>query len=191
LIVNPTEGDSVVAGIQAANDADIPVITVDRSAVEGDDVTHTSSDNGERGEMAAEHIVELLDDDGGHLIELEGISGAASAIERGEGFHNIMDDLDEMEIVSSQTANFDRTEGLSVMENILQGNKDVDAVFGHNDEMALGAVEALESQGILQDVIVVGFDATDDARDAVEDGRLDATIAQQPDLISEAAIEAA
>src|SRR5699024_8295983 len=116
---------------------------------------------------------------------------SASAIERGEGFHNIVDDLDEMEIVSSQTANFDRTEGLSVMENILQGNKDIDAVFGHNDEMALGAIEALESQGMLDDVIVVGFDATDDARDAVKDGRLDATIAQQPDLISEAAIEAA
>jgi len=64
-------------------------------------------------------------------------------------------------------------------------------VFGHNDERALGAIEALESQGMLEDVIVVGFDATDDARDAVEDGRLDATIAQQPDLISGAAIEAA
>src|SRR5699024_6703848 len=120
LIVNPTEGDSVVAGIQAANDADIPVITVDRSASDGDVVTHIASDNVAGGEMAAEHIVELLGDDGGNLIELEGISGAASAIERGEGFHNIVDDLDEMEIVSSQTANFDRTEGLSVMENILQ-----------------------------------------------------------------------
>ena len=191
LIVNPTEGDSVVAGIQAANDADIPVITVDRSAADGDVVTHIASDNVAGGEMAAEHIVELLGDDGGNLIELEGISGAASAIERGEGFHNIIDDLDEMEISSSQTANFDRTEGLSVMENILQGNQDIDAVFGHNDEMALGAIEALESQGMLDDVIVVGFDATDDARDAVEDDRLDATIAQQPDLISGAAIEAA
>src|SRR5690625_366853 len=191
LLVNPTDDEAVIAGIQAANDADIPVITVDRSAADGDVVTHIASDNVAGGEMAAEHIVELLGDDGGNLIELEGISGAASAIERGEGFHNIVDDLDEMEIVSSQTANFDRTEGLSVMENILQGNKDIDAVFGHNDEMALGAIEALESQGILDDVIVVGFDATDDARDAVKDGRLDATIAQQPDLISEAAIEAA
>lgn len=191
LIVNPTEGDSVVSGIEAANDADIPVITVDRSAADGEVVTHIASDNVAGGEMAAEYIVELLGDDGGKLIELEGISGAASAIERGEGFHNIIDDLEEMEIVSSQTANFDRTEGLSVMENILQGNKDVDAVFGHNDEMALGAIEALESQGMLDDVIVVGFDATDDARDAVEDGRMEATIAQQPELISEAAIEAA
>lgn len=191
LIVNPTEGDSVVSGIEAANDADIPVITVDRSAADGDVVTHIASDNVAGGEMAAEYIVELLGDDGGNLIELEGIPGAASAIERGEGFHNIVDDLDEMDILSSQTANFDRTEGLSVTENILQGNKDVDAVFGHNDEMALGAIEALESQGKLDDVIVVGFDATDDARDAVEDERMEATIAQQPELISEAAIEAA
>src|SRR5699024_3657964 len=85
---------------------------------------------------------------------------------------------------------FDRTEGLSVMENILQNHKDIVAVFAHNDEMALGAVEALEAEGILDDVVVVGFDATDDARDAVEDGR-GATVAQQPKLISEEAIKVA
>ncbi len=191
LIVNPTEGESVVAGIEAANNADIPVITVDRSAASGEIVTHIASDNVRGGEMAAEHIEEILGADGGKLIELEGISGAASAIERGEGFHNIIDDLTEFDIVASQTANFDRTEGLSVTENILQGNKDVQAIFAHNDEMALGAVEALESQGMLDDVIVVGFDATDDALVAVEDDRMEATIAQQPDLISEAAIQAA
>lgn len=76
------------------------------------------------------------------------------------------------------------------MENILQSNDDIVALFAHNDEMALGAVEALEAQGMLDDVIVVGFDATDDARAAVEEGRMEATVAQQPKLISERAIEA-
>jgi len=154
-------------------------------------VTHIASDNVAGGEMAGEHIVELLGDDGGEMIELEGIPGVAATTERGEGFHNVIDELDEIDVVASQTANFDRTEGLSVMENLLQGNKDISAVFAHNDEMALGAVEALESQGMLDDVIVVGFDATDDARTAVEDGRMEGTIAQQPELISEAAIKAA
>lgn len=77
------------------------------------------------------------------------------------------------------------------MENIIQGSDDMDAVFAHNDEMALGAVEALQSNGMLEDVIVVGFDATDDARAAVKEGTMDATIAQQPEVIGEKAIEAA
>jgi|SRR5690625_167422 len=191
LLVNPTDDEAVIAGIEAANDADIPVITVDRSAADGEVVTHIASDNVAGGEMAGEYIAELLGDDDATMIELEGIPGVAATTERGEGFHNVVDELDSIEIVASQTANFDRTEGLSVMENLLQGNDDIKAVFAHNDEMALGAVEALESKGILEDVIVVGFDATDDARDAVEDGRMEATIAQQPHLISEAAIEAA
>ncbi len=191
LLVNPTDDEAVIAGIEAANDADIPVITVDRSAADGEVVTHIASDNVAGGEMAGEYIAELLGDDDATMIELEGIPGVAATTERGEGFHNVVDELDSIEIVASQTANFDRTEGLSVMENLLQGNNDIGAVFAHNDEMALGAVEALESKGILEDVIVVGFDATDDARDAVEDGRMEATIAQQPHLISEAAIEAA
>jgi len=191
LLVNPTDDEAVVAGIEAANAADIPVITVDRSSEGGEVVTHIASDNVAGGEMAGEHIVELLGDDGGEMIELEGIPGVAATTERGEGFHNVIDELDEIDVVASQTANFDRTEGLSVMENLLQGNKDISAVFAHNDEMALGAVEALESQGMLDDVIVVGFDATDDALTAVEDGRMKGTIAQQPELISEAAIKAA
>lgn len=88
-------------------------------------------------------------------------------------------------------AEFDRTKGLSVMENIIQSDSDIDAVFAHNDEMALGALEALEGQGMLDDVFIVGFDATDDAIKSVEDERLAATIAQQPILIGERAIEAA
>src|SRR5699024_1084427 len=154
-------------------------------------VAHIASDNAAGGEMAGEFISEQLGEDGGKMVELEGIPGVLATRDRGEGFHNIVDELDEIEVVANQTANFDRTEGLSVMENILQNHKDIVAVFAHNDEMALGAVEALEAEGILDDVVVVGFDATDDARDAVEDGRMGATVAQQPKLISEEAINVA
>ncbi|MEI3611841.1 D-ribose ABC transporter substrate-binding protein [Pseudogracilibacillus sp. SO30301A] len=191
LLVNPTDDEAVVAGIESANDAGIPVITVDRSANGGDVVTHIASDNIAGGEMAGAFIQELLGDGGGKMVELEGIPGVLATTERGEGFHNIIDGVDSIEVVANQTANFDRTEGLSVMENILQNHQDIVAVFAHNDEMALGAVEALEAQGMLDDVIVVGFDATDDARAAVEDGRMEATVAQQPKLISEKAVEAA
>lgn len=190
LLVNPVDSDAISSAIALANDANVPVVTVDRNAEGGEVVTHIASDNESGGEMAAEYITEQLEDKG-DVVELEGISGSSSTRERGKGFHNIVDDMDDIDVVANQSADFDRTKGLSVMENILQSKGKIDAVFAHNDEMALGAVEALEGQGMLDDVIVVGFDATDDAVAAVEEGRMDATIAQQPDLIGESAVEAA
>lgn len=190
LLVNPVDSEAITSAIELANDGNVPVITVDRNAEGGEVVTHIASDNESGGEMAAEFIAEQLDEKG-DIVEVEGISGSSTTRERGKGFHNIIDDIDDLELVASQSADFDRTKGLSVMENILQSKGEIDAVFAHNDEMALGALEALEGKNMLDDVIVVGFDATDDATKAVEDERMDATIAQQPDLIGKSAIDAA
>ncbi|MEN2767822.1 ribose ABC transporter substrate-binding protein RbsB [Ornithinibacillus xuwenensis] len=190
LLVNPVDSDAIVSAVELANDAGVPVITVDRSAAGGEIVTHIASDNVAGGEMAGEFIAEKLGNEG-NIVELEGIPGASATRERGEGFHNIVDAIDGIEVVANQTANFDRSEGLTVMENIIQSTDGINAVFAHNDEMALGALEALDAQGLLEDVIVVGFDATDDAVAAVDEGRLDATIAQQPALIGEYAVDAA
>ncbi|UOQ94827.1 ribose ABC transporter substrate-binding protein RbsB [Halobacillus shinanisalinarum] len=190
LLVNPTDSAAIVSAIESANNADVPVITVDRSADGGDVVSHIASDNVAGGEMAGKFIAEQLGEEG-NVVELEGIPGASATRERGKGFHNIIDGIDGIEVVANQSANFDRSEGLTVMENILQSTDDIDAVFAHNDEMALGAVQALESNNLLEDVTVVGFDATDDARAAVSEGRMDATVAQQPKLIGEQAIETA
>ncbi|WP_088052627.1 ribose ABC transporter substrate-binding protein RbsB [Virgibacillus dakarensis] len=189
LLVNPVDSEAIVSAVELANNADIPVITVDRSSEGGEVAAHIASDNVEGGEMVGEFIAEQLGEEG-KVVELEGIPGASATRERGQGFHEIVDDMDGIEIVANQTANFDRTEGLSVMENIIQSADQIDAVFAHNDEMALGALEALEAKGV-SDVIVVGFDATDDAVEAVEGGRMDATIAQKPELIGESAIETA
>ena len=93
----------------------------------------------------------------------------------------------KLNVVASQTANFNRTEGMSVMENMLQADGDIKAVFAANDEMALGAVEAMSGAG--KNVLVVGFDATDDAIAAVKAGRMAATVAQQPELIGSTAVE--
>lgn len=190
LLVNPVDSEAVVTAVESANSQDVPVITVDRSSDGGDVVTHIASDNVEGGEMAGDFIVEQLDESG-NVVELEGVPGASATNERGEGFHNVVDDMDGLEVTAKQSANFNRSEGLNVMENIIQSSDDIDAVFAHNDEMALGAVEALESNGMLDDVVVVGFDATDDAVAAVEEGTMNATIAQQPGLIGENAIDAA
>ncbi|AZV61956.1 ribose ABC transporter substrate-binding protein RbsB [Peribacillus frigoritolerans] len=186
LLVNPTDSAAISSAVKDANDAGIPVITIDRSSDEGDIETFIASDNVAGGEMAAEYLVKELGEKA-KVVELEGVSGASATRERGKGFHNIADK--QLEVLTSQTAEFDRTKGLNVMENILQGNKDIQAVFAHNDEMALGAIEAIKAAG--KDIIVVGFDGNDDALKAVENGELKATIAQQPGLIGEEAVNAA
>ncbi|MDG5472473.1 ribose ABC transporter substrate-binding protein RbsB [Jeotgalibacillus sp. ET6] len=188
ILVNPTDSAAIASAIESANSSDIPVITVDRSAEGGEVVTHIASDNVEGGRLAGNFIIEELGGSG-NVVELEGIAGSSAARERGEGFNEVVNES-EIEIVANQTANFDRAEGLSVMENIIQSGAEFDAVFAHNDEMALGAVEALEAAG-MSDVIVVGFDATEDAVAAVEAGTMAATVAQKPDEIGMSAIETA
>ncbi|CAM3981932.1 ribose ABC transporter substrate-binding protein RbsB [Mesobacillus zeae] len=188
LLVNPADSSAIAAAIESANQADIPVITVDRSAEGGEVVSHIASDNAAGGQMAGEFLLEKLGNKG-KMVELEGIPGSSAARERGKGFNDAIAGKD-VKVVAKQPANFDRSQGLSVMENILQSNKDIQAVFAHNDEMALGAVEALKAAG-LKDVIVVGFDATDDAVKAVKNGTMAATVAQKPEMIGQKAVQTA
>ncbi len=184
LIVNPVDSDAVTGAVEAAVAKGVKVISVDR-AVNGVEIDcQIASDNVAGAELATQYIVDKLGE-GIKVAELIGTSGASAAIDRGTGFHNIADE--KLDVVASQTANFDRTEGMSVMENMLQGNGDIKAVFAANDEMALGAVEAISGAG--KDILVVGFDATDDALEAIKAGRMGATIAQQPELIGSTAIE--
>ncbi|WED55511.1 ribose ABC transporter substrate-binding protein RbsB [Exiguobacterium profundum] len=187
ILINPTDSEAVGAAVQAANDAGIPVITVDRNAETGDVVAHVASDNVAGGQLAGDYMVELVGE-GQKVVELEGIPGASATRDRGQGFNEAIDG--KLEVVAKQSANFDRAEGLTVMENILQNNKDIVAVFAHNDEMALGAVQALEAAG-MSDVKVIGFDATDDAVKAVEGGTMAATVAQKPAEIGKLGVEAA
>lgn len=186
IMINPVDSEAVAAAVESANSANIPVITVDRSSAGGEVVSHIASDNVAGGEMAGEHLLSLVGD-GALVAELEGVPGSSAARERGEGFNNVAEG--KLEVSAKQTANFNRSEGLSVMENILQANPDIKGVFAHNDEMALGALEAIEASG--KDITVVGFDATDDAVKAVEEGRLAGTIAQKPEMIGEKALETA
>ena len=188
IIVNPTDSDAIVPSVEAANEAGIPVITVDRVSNGGEVVSSVASDNVAGGKMAGEFIIEKLAGKG-KVVELEGISGANSAIERGQGFNEAIKGSG-LEVVAKQTADYDRSKGLEVMENILQSQPEIDAVFAHNDEMALGALEAIKAAG-RNNIIVVGFDATDDAVASVEAGDLAATIAQQPEIMGQKAIEIA
>ena len=186
LIVNPVDSAAISTSVEAANNKKIPVITVDRSADKGSVVAHIASDNVKGGEMAAKLIADKMGN-GAKVAELEGIPGASATRERGQGFHNIADKM--LTVVTKQTAEFDRTKGLNVATNMLQANPDVVAIFAHNDEMALGAIQAAKSAG--KQIFIVGFDGTEDAQKAVQDGTMAATIAQQPELMGKLAVETA
>lgn len=187
LLINPTDSDAVVSSVRAANRSKIPVVTLDRAANGGKVVSHVASDNVLGGEVAGNYIVEKLGGKG-KVVELEGIPGTTAARDRGEGFNKAI--AGKLDVVAKQAADFDRTKGLTVMENILQAQPEINAVFAHNDEMALGALKAIESSG-RKNIIVVGFDATDDAVAAVKDGKLSATVAQKPAEIGAIGIEVA
>ncbi|MBQ8237444.1 MAG: substrate-binding domain-containing protein [Oscillospiraceae bacterium] len=184
LVINPVDSDAVTGAVEAAQAKGVRVIAVDR-AVNGVTIDcQIASDNVLGAELATQYIVDTLGE-GVKVAELEGTPGASAAIDRSKGFHNVADT--KLNVVANQTAKFDRTEGMSVMENMLQAHGDIQAVFAANDEMALGAVEAIYGAG--KTIMVVGFDATDDAIEAIKEGRMAATIAQQPDLIGRTAIE--
>ena len=189
LLINPTDSEAAAAAVMRATKAGVPVISIDRSVKGADVAAHIASDNIAGGKMAAEFIVQNLAA-GGDIVELEGIPGSSAARERGEGFHQVMDAQQKIKIVAKQPADFDRTKGLTVMENILQSHPNIKAVFAHNDEMALGAVKALKKKK-KTGVIVVGFDATDDAKAAVKAGKMAATVAQKPAKIGELGVSTA
>ena len=189
IAINPVDGDAIVPAIEEADMMNIPVITVDRGA-ETDVAVHIASDNVEGGRMAARYMAEMLENQG-RVIELEGIPGTSAARERGEGFNEIMDEIEGIEIIARQPADFNRAQGMSVMEDLLEAHENIDAVFAHNDEMALGAIEAIDAAGLTDEIMVVGFDAIGDALTAIEEGTLAATIAQQPHEMGRLTIEMA
>ena len=186
LIVNPVDSDAVAPAVKSAMSQGIKVIAVDRG-VNGVDVDcQIASDNVAGARMATEYLMDLVGE-GAEVAELQGVPGASATIDRGAGFHQVADQ--SLQVAASQTANFNRAEGMTVMENILQSDGTIKGVFAHNDEMALGAVEAVAASG--KDIKIVGFDATDDAQKAVKDGKMAATVAQKPDKMGETAIETA
>lgn len=179
LLINPVDGDGIVPAITAANAANIPVLTIDRSATGGNVVAHIASDNVAGGAMAGEFLAQSINN-AGKVVELQGIATTSAAQDRGLGFNQKIAEFPDIEIIVQQTANFSREEGKTVFAEILANNPEITAVFAHNDEMILGAIEAAKEAGRVGDIKFVGFDGTDDALAAIDAGELLATIAQQP-----------
>jgi ribose transport system substrate-binding protein len=180
ILISPMTTDSIVPAIEEAAKAGIPVVSVDRKANTDKVLVHVGADNVEGGRAAARFVLQKLGGKG-TIIELEGTPGASPAIDRKKGFDEVIAQNPGMRILVSQTAQFDRAKGHDVMENLMQAYPNYDAVFGANDEMIIGAIEAMSAAGVdLSAKVTVGYDATPDAFSYIKQGKLGATVDQFP-----------
>jgi len=188
IFLPPREEKPLIPAVMRAKQAGIPVFLIDRSvdpavAQAGRDyVTFIGSDFVDQGRRAAEWLTENFDGEKGVIIELEGTTGSSPANDRKKGFDEAIGANDKFEIVASQTGDFARDKGRQVMETLLQSHPDVNVVYAHNDEMAIGAIQALEAAGRKpgEDVTVVSIDGTRDALQAIIDGKMGVTVESSP-----------
>lgn len=189
VLINPVDSDAAGPTVAPLIEAGIPVVAVDRGVNDAEVSSFVASDNVLGGRLAADALAEAIGEQGQVLV-LQGVAGTSASRERGQGFSEGIAAYPGIEVVAMQPADFDRAQGLDVATNLLQANPEVVGIFAENDEMALGAVQALGARAG-QDVFVVGFDGTDDGMAAIEAGTMYASIAQQPEELGRAAVEAA
>ncbi|MDE0114016.1 MAG: sugar ABC transporter substrate-binding protein [Albidovulum sp.] len=192
LVLVPMNATALIPKIIEANGLGIPVITADTRAEEGlaQIETFVGLDERESFKGMAEYVVELLGGEGNIAI-LEGFRGSSTAELRLEGMMEVFNAAEGIEVVASISAEWDREKGLKATEDILQAHPDVDAIVGSNDQMALGAIQAVKSAGKLDDIIIVGDDAIPSALSALVNGELDATIDGNTDRVGYEAVVAA
>lgn len=196
LLVTPSGSREILPAIAKANQAGIPVVIVDTRIDEsaaGDEhriVTFIGSDNYEGGRIAGRYVVERLDGRATVAI-LEGIPGHETADSRLRGFHDAVREAEGVRIVASQPANWERDQGYNVFQNMLQAHPEIDTLFACSDQMALGALEAIAAANRTNQIRVIGFDALEEARQAIIEGRMLATVAQFPSEMGRHAVESA
>ena len=189
VIVNPVDSDGAGAPVKALNTAKIPVIAVDRTVNGASVASFIASDNVAGGKQAAAELGKVLAGKG-DIIVLQGTAGTSAARDRGQGFTEGMKAFPGIKIVATQTANFDRTQGLDVTTNLMQAHPGVVGIFAQNDEMALGAIKALGTKAG-KTVKLCAFDGTVDGISAVKAGTLNCTVAQLPSELGKLAVQQA
>jgi len=190
IIIVPADSNGIVPGIERANAANIPVALANSNAFGGKVITFTGVENYAGMVQVAEYMAKKLGGKG-NVVILEGVPGAQTAMDRKRAADDVLKKYPDIKVLASQTALNQRGEGMSVMENLLQRFPTIDAVFGTNDEMALGAIEALDAAKRLDKTMVSGFDCNNDAVRAISQGRMVVTLDQQPGEQAASALEAA
>ncbi len=196
IIVCPADSKGIGSSIAQANDAGIPVFTADIASLsdQGKVVSHIASDNVQGGRVAGQLLIDGLKAKGklsSDNIQVAVINHPAitSVLDRVKGFKEIVDNYQNIEIVADIPAWGQRATAMAVMEDLLVRVSDLDGVFGINDDSALGAVAALEGAGMIDDVVVIGYDATPEAREAIENGKIYGDAMQHPTVIGETTME--
>jgi erythritol transport system substrate-binding protein len=177
IILDNAGADASVAAVQKAKDAGIPSFLIDREInATGVAVAQIVSNNYQGATLGAEAFVEAMGEEGNY-VELTGKESDTNAGIRSSGYHDVIDQYPDLVMVAQQSANWSQTEAFTKMESILQANPDIKGVIAGNDTMAMGALAALEAAG-RNDVIIVGFDGSNDVRDAITAGKIHATVLQ-------------
>ena len=191
ILFNPTDADGSITNVRKAKEADIPTFCIDRE-INANDVAATQilSDNYTGCVELGQYFVKRMNGKGKY-VELLGILGDNNTWNRSKGFHSVVDNYPELKMVSQQTAEFDRTKAMEVLESTLQAYPEIDAVFCGNDAMAMGAYQALVAAGKADKVMVFGFDGAKDVIDSIHDGKIVATGMQFPKKMARMAAEQA
>ncbi|MAP18224.1 MAG: D-ribose ABC transporter substrate-binding protein [Aurantimonas coralicida] len=190
IILDNAGADASVAPVRRAKEAGIPSFLIDREIKEsGIAVSQIVSNNYQGAQLGAEKFVELMGE-AGNYVELLGREADTNAGIRSSGYHDIIDQYPDMKMVAQQSANWSQTEAYEKMETILQANPDIQGVISGNDTMAMGAWAALEAAG-RTDVILVGFDGSNDVRDSIKKGGIKATVLQPAYRQAQLAVEQA
>lgn len=190
IIIDPCDSDAIVASVEACNAAGIPVFTMDRQSNGGEVIAHIGYDAIKSGRIAGQYLVDTLGGKG-NVVEIQGIMGTNVAQDRSKGFNEVMKENPDMKIVAMAVANFDRAQAMTVVENILQANPKIEGMYCANDEMLLGALEAVEAAGRKDEIVMIGCDAIDDTVEALKAKRVDATIAEPPFFLGKAILNTA
>ena len=189
ILFNPTDADGSVANVRRAKAADVPVFCIDREINANDAATSQILSDSNSGCVAlGQYFVEQVGEEG-EYAELLGLLGDNNTHIRSKGFHSVVDRYPGLKMVAQQSAEFDRTKGLEVMEFILQGNPNIAAVFCGNDAMAMGAYQALAAAGKASEVKVFGFDGADDVVRLIAEEKIAATGMQFPKTMARTAAE--
>ncbi|MGF1625325.1 MAG: substrate-binding domain-containing protein [Alphaproteobacteria bacterium] len=176
LVLSPVTADALTPVVKQAMDAGVPVLTLDRG-VNTTVTAHIGADNKLIGRTAGEYVCSVLGGEG-NVIEIQGTAGASATIDRHDEFHAVLaEQCPGVQVVADQVANYVREPAIKFMEDMLQrfGPGEIDLVYAHNDDMALGAVTALEAAGRQDEVMVVGIDGEEAAYQAIDEGRMVAT----------------
>ena len=191
IVISPIDVSAMAPALGEAVDANVPVVTIDRrvTGVKGI-LAHVGADNVKGGEAQGQWVLDTFPN-GATLINLQGQPGASPAIDRNKGLHNVLDQhKDKYKFVAEQTANFARDQGLSVTEGLLASQSTPpDVIVAANDDMALGALEAVKGRNLQGKIKVIGFDALPEALGSIRDGGLAGTVEQFPGEQSRKAVD--